>query len=251
MKSLHSSDGTNLLSVKGLDVRYGVSRALFNVSFDLCSGEILAVLGANGAGKSTLGRAISGLVTPWSGQILLNGRDITGSPSHEVRRLGLTYLPEGRGVFPTLSVMENLKMSVRWLGSKSDREAGIERVLALFPILGQRSWQLAGSLSGGEQQMLSLARGLATSPQVLIADEMSLGLAPLVVDAVFDQLQAAREAGVTIVLIEQFVHRALALADDVVVLQRGSVSWSGPCASTSQQEIVDRYLGDQQESREV
>ena len=233
-----------ILVARGVHVHYGLSRALADVSLELPEGSSLAVVGANGAGKSSLARALSGLVTPVAGEVHFAGQDVTGWAPEKIRRLGLAYIPEGRGVFPTLSVFDNLRIAVRWLDTKAERRAGIERVVDLFPVLAKRRSQRAGTLSGGEQQMLSLARGLAVRPRVLIADEMSLGLAPMIVDAMFEQLQAARDAGVTIVLIEQFVHRALDFADQVIVLRKGSVAWAGAAASIDQRAILDQYMGE-------
>ncbi len=231
-----------LLRVQDLDVRYGPSQALFGVSIEVAPGGVLAVLGVNGAGKSTLARAISGLVAPTAGRVTFDGRDITRLPAHRIRRLGLTYIPEGRGIFPGLSVIENLRMAVAQ-ERRSDRAAAIERACEHFPVLGHRSSQRAGSLSGGEQQMLALARALAVSPKLIIADEMSLGLAPLMAESVFAGLEEARRSGITIVLIEQFVHRALSMADSCVILTSGRVGWSGP-ADEAGQEVIDRYLGE-------
>ncbi len=233
-----------LLKVEDLDVRYGASQALFGVSVDVAPGAVLAVLGVNGAGKSTLARAVSGLVPPTAGRVTFDGKDITGWGAYRVRRLGLTYIPEGRGIFPGLSVVENLRMAVAQ-EPRRDRAAAIDRAVERFPILGKRSGQRAGSLSGGEQQMLALARALAVSPKLVIADEMSLGLAPLMVESVFEGLEDARRSGITIVLIEQFVHRALSMADECIVLGNGRVSWSGP-ATDAAEEVISRYLGETQ-----
>jgi branched-chain amino acid transport system ATP-binding protein len=231
-----------LLTVEDLDVRYGSSRALFGVSLTVEPGTVLAVLGANGAGKSTLARAVSGLVPPTAGQVFFDGQEITGLPAHRIRKLGLTYIPEGRGIFPGLTVVDNLRMAVGQ-EKRHERAAAIDRAIERFPVLGQRRTQRAGSLSGGEQQMLALARALAVSPKLIIADEMSLGLAPIVTESVFQALEEARRSGITIVLTEQFVHRALAMADACVVLMRGQVGWFGPAAEAGQ-EVIDRYLGD-------
>jgi branched-chain amino acid transport system ATP-binding protein len=152
-------------------------------------------------------------------------------------------VPEGRGIFPGLSVQENLRMAVRRVGTPDQRRAGVEHAYELFPRLGERRTQPAGTLSGGDQQMLALARALAVTPKVIIADEMSLGLAPLVVDFVFENIERASQTGVTIVLIEQFIHRALALASQCVILEQGSVAWSGP-ADEARREVLDRYLGE-------
>ncbi len=236
-----------LLSVEDIDVRYGPSQALFGVSLEVLPGTVVAVLGTNGAGKSTLARAVSGLVAPAAGRITFDGRDITGRPAHRVRRLGLTYVPEGRGIFPGLSVIENLRMAVAQ-EPRHERAPAIERAIEQFPVLGDRQWQRAGSLSGGEQQMLALARAFAISPKMIIADELSLGLAPAVTESVFQSLEKAKSSGITIVLSEQFVHRALAMADRCVILTRGRVGWAGP-ASEAGDEVIARYLGDAEDER--
>jgi branched-chain amino acid transport system ATP-binding protein len=204
------------------------------------------VLGANGAGKSTLARTVSGLVPAAGGRVLFDGVAINGWPIHRIRKLGLAYIPEGRGIFPGLSVIDNLRMAVGQ-ENRSERAAAIDRSIELFPVLGERRIQRAGSLSGGEQQMLALAGTLAVPPRLIIADEMSLGLAPMVAEAVFQSLDAARQSGITIVLIEQFVHRALSLADHCVILRRGRVGWSGP-AHEARQEVLDRYLGEAEQA---
>ena len=235
-----------ILRIQDLDVRYGTSQALFGVSADVPAGSVLAVLGANGAGKSTLARSVSGLVPPSGGRILFDGQDITGKPAHRIRKLGLTYIPEGRGIFPGLTVLDNLKMAVAQV-KRAERDPAIDRAIDLFPVLGSRRTQRAGSLSGGEQQMLALARAVAVLPKLIIADELSLGLAPQIVESVFQSLEETRRAGVTIVLSEQFVHRALSLADTCMILTRGRVGWSGR-ASEAGAEVIDRYLGDAEPS---
>jgi branched-chain amino acid transport system ATP-binding protein len=232
-----------ILHAEHLDVHYAQSKALFDVTIDLPACSTVALVGPNGAGKSTVARALSGLVPVSAGSIVFDGIDITRWSTHRRRQAGLTYIPEGRGIFAGLSVIDNLRMAVRQAGGRSERETAIERAIELFPIFGSRGMQRASSLSGGEQQMLALARALAVKPKLVIADEMSLGLAPLVVDAVFDGLDKARASGVTVLLIEQFVHRALELADHCVILSRGEVGWHGPAASAGP-EILDRYLGE-------
>lgn len=234
--------GDAILELRGVDAHYDTAQALFGVSLSVQPGTVLAVLGANGAGKSTLARVASGLVPPSAGRVSFAGQDVTGLHAHRIRRLGLTYIPEGRGIFPGLSVMDNLRMAVAQ-ERRADRPAAIDRAIEHFPVLGERRYQRAGSLSGGEQQMLALARALAVAPRLVIADEMSLGLAPLVAESVFAGLERARDAGITIVLIEQFVHRALSMADGCVILARGGVTWSG-AASDAGQEVIDRYLGE-------
>ncbi|MGF7234249.1 MAG: ATP-binding cassette domain-containing protein [Frankia sp.] len=236
-------DGAGFLTVENLSVRYGEAMALTGVSFTLGAGKALAVLGANGAGKSSLARALSGLVTPHGGQIVFADQDISSWRPHRIRRASLVYLPEGRGVFRGLTVLDNLKLAAATVPGRQARRQAIELALEIFPALASRRHQLAGLLSGGEQQMLSLARALATSPKLVIADEMSLGLAPKMVDLVFDGLARARESGITVIMIEQYVHRALDFADECLVLQRGAVAWQGS-ANTARGEVLRHYLGD-------
>jgi len=245
MSDTNGAGGTKepLLSVQNLDVKYSSVQALFGISLDVPEGSVVAVLGANGAGKSTLARAVSGLVPSSKGSIRFAGKDITKAKAHDIRRAGLVHIPEGRGIFRGLSVQENLRMGVRRVGPPEQRRSAIDRAYELFPRLAERRSQRAGTLSGGEQQMLALARALAVPPKLIIADEMSLGLAPLVVDMVFESIDVASKTGVTIVLIEQFIHRALGLADQCVILTRGSVAWTGPSAQ-AEQEVLDRYLGE-------
>jgi branched-chain amino acid transport system ATP-binding protein len=210
----------SLLSVQGTSVRYASVQALFNVSLDVPPGSVVAVLGANGAGKSTLARTVSGLVPSFAGKVTFDGHDITKWHPHKIRRAGLVHIPEGRGIFPGLSVQENIRMAVRRVGSTDQRRSAAAHAYELFPALSNRRTQRAGTLSGGEQQMLALARALAVPPRLIIADEMSLGLAPLIVDFVFENIERASQTGVTIVLIEQFIHRALSLASGARPLSR-------------------------------
>jgi branched-chain amino acid transport system ATP-binding protein len=231
-----------ILVVESIDVRYGSSQALFGVSMEVETGSLVAVLGVNGAGKSTLARTVSGLVPTTAGRILFDGVDITRRAAHKLSAEGLAHIPEGRGIFPGLTVHENLRMAVKQL-KRRERDAAIDRAIELFPVLGERRRQGARTLSGGEQQMLALARALAVRPKLIIADEMSLGLAPRVAETVFEGLEEARRTGITVVLIEQFVHRALALADRCVILTRGRVGWSGPAVEAGP-EVIDRYLGE-------
>jgi branched-chain amino acid transport system ATP-binding protein len=232
-----------LLSVEHLGVAYGEARALFDVSLEVRESRVLAVLGPNGAGKSSLAAAIAGVVRPARGRVVFDGNDITGRPAHRVSRLGIAYVPEQRGIFPHLSAIDNLRTQLRYAVPRRDRKAAIERALEAFPLLAARRRQAAGTLSGGEQQMLSLARVLAAPPRVLIADEMSLGLAPRLVDLVFESLARARSEGVTVLLVEQYVERALAFADDAVILRQGEVVWRGP-SGEAETELVAGYLGE-------
>lgn len=222
--------GGPLLQVDGLSAGYGSYRALFDVSLAVPRGVIVAVLGPNGSGKSTLARALSGLVRVTSGHVVLDGRDITGLPAHQVTRRGLVHVPEGRGVFASLSVEENLLLSFGGRLPRAEVRPALERSYAAFPMLAERRRQLAGTLSGGQQRLLSLAKVLAAPARLLVVDELSLGLAPAVVDTVYDGLVAIRAEGTSLLVVEQQVDRALAIADRAVVLSHGHVAWSGPAA---------------------
>jgi branched-chain amino acid transport system ATP-binding protein len=230
------------LALDGVEIRYGEALAVADVSFTLAPGETLAVLGANGAGKSSLAATIAGAVAPSRGRVVFDGIDIGGWPAHRVARLGIAYVPEGRGIFPHLTVIDNLRALLRYAVAPGERAATLERALETFPVLRERASQQAGTLSGGEQQMLALARVLAAPPSLLVADEMSLGLAPRLVDLVFESLARAKAQGVTILLVEQYVERALALVDRAVVLRQGHVAWQGP-ASEAKEHALAGYLG--------
>lgn len=235
-----------MLSVVGLEVRYGAALALSDVSLDLTEGGVLAILGANGAGKSTLARACSGLVPSAAGTIKLAGQDVTGWSADRLRRAGLIYLPEGRGIFPDLTVLENLRIAVRL---KEDKATALDQAFSLFPVLGQRKRQQAGSLSGGEQQMLALSRALVVDSKVIIVDEPSLGLAPKLVEQVFETLEIAKRAGMSLIIIEQFAQKALALADSCIILRRGRLSWNG-AADQAQAHLASHYLGNEADAAE-
>jgi branched-chain amino acid transport system ATP-binding protein len=237
-----TGEPTLKLRVRDLEVAYGAARALFGVSLDVPAGSVTAVLGANGAGKSSLAAAIGGVVKPRAGTVEFDGHDITGRSSHAISQLGLAFVPESRNLFPHLSVKDNLWGQLRFSLPRARRKDAFDRALELFPVLAGRLRQSAGTLSGGEQQMLSLARVLAASPKLLIADEMSLGLAPLMVDLVFESLGKARDEGVTVLLIEQFVERALGFADEAVILRHGLVGWRGH-ANEAGTELLAEYLG--------
>jgi branched-chain amino acid transport system ATP-binding protein len=236
------STTTPLLEVTDLQVAYGEARALFGVSLTVAHGSVTAVLGANGAGKSSLASAIAGVVHPTAGRVVFDGEDITGRSSHAIARRGLAYVPESRNLFPHLTVKENLWGQLRFSLPRAQRKDAYEKAIDMFPVLADRRTQAAGTLSGGEQQMLALARVLAASPKLLIADEMSLGLAPMIVDLVFESLERARDEGITVLLIEQFVERALAFADQAVVLRHGLVGWQGAAADAGD-ELLAEYLG--------
>jgi branched-chain amino acid transport system ATP-binding protein len=232
-----------LLSVEKVQTSYGNAPALFDVSLSLAQGSTLAVVGTNGAGKSTLARTICGLVPASAGRVTFAGEDITHWDPHKIRKFGISYMPEERGVFPELSVVDNLRMSVRWVRG-ARRSDGIDAAFKMFPVLEERKNQRAGSLSGGEQQMLSIARGLAVQPRLLIVDELSLGLAPLLVGQVFDAIDAVRGLNISIILIEQYVNKALEIADQCLILRRGAVSWSGPVEQAGG-EVLGQYMGDE------
>ncbi len=233
---------TPVLGVEDVEVSYGEARALFGVDLTIAAGGALAVLGRNGAGKSSLAAAIGGTVRPSAGRVLLDGEDITKLSSNRRSRLGIAYVPEERAIFPHLSVLDNLRLRLRHAVPRSERGTALERAFELFPRLAERRRQGAGTLSGGEQQMLSLARVMAAPPRLLVADEMSLGLAPRMVDLVFETLTKARAEGVTVLLVEQYVERALEFADDAIIMNRGLVAWRGPAADAGA-ELVAGYLG--------
>ena len=233
-----AEEGQPLLELRDVGASYGPYEALFGVSLTVRSGHALALVGANGAGKSTVARVVSGLVPTTRGTIRFDGRDITGRPAYEIARMGLSQLTEGRSVFASLTVEENLTLSFRRaLGRKGVADA-LARAYAAFPRLGERRTQSAGTLSGGEQRMLALARVLVLEQRLLVVDELSFGLAPVVVDEVYAALEQVLDSGTSLLLIEQHVDRALVLADDVVVLSKGRVVYDGPVAG------VEGRLGD-------
>jgi branched-chain amino acid transport system ATP-binding protein len=230
-----------LLELRDIDAAYGPFRAIFGVSFGLYPGRVLALLGSNGAGKTTVARVASGLLAPSSGKVLFDGDDVTGWRTFRYARLGIVHAPEGRSVFASLSVEENLALTFQRTRGRSGVGAALEQAYALFPRLGERRRQTAGTLSGGEQRMLSLARVLVEQPRLLIADELSLGLAPIIVDEVYGTLERIRDAGTTLLLVEQHVHHALAIADDAIVLVKGEIAYSGPVSELGDLQL--RVLG--------
>jgi branched-chain amino acid transport system ATP-binding protein len=230
-----------LLRLRGVEARYGRFVALSDISLIVPEGSVVALLGPNGAGKSTMLRTISGMVVPAQGQITFDGRRIDGRPDYKIARLGLAHIPEGRGIFPGLTVRENLLMA-SYAGGNGD--GSLRRVYDLFPVLQRRKGQTAGTLSGGEQQMLSLARAMITNPRLLMIDELSLGLAPRLVSQLFDNVTAIRESGTTILLVEQYVRHALRLADIVVILHKGRMQFIGePGELEHDERLVESYLG--------
>jgi branched-chain amino acid transport system ATP-binding protein len=235
--------GPPLLVVDGLTVAYGAVVALRDVSLEVAPGEIVAALGPNGAGKTTLLRTLAGALKPQRGTVLFGGGALTGLVPEAVVRRGVALVPEGRHVFPNLTVEENLSIGGIARADRDGLRADTERWLARFPILGERASQLAGTLSGGEQQQLAIARALMSRPRMLLLDEPSLGLAPIVVDRIFELIEELRSDGVTVLLVEQNVHRALEVADRAYVLSVGSVVASGPTDQLVEGELERSYLG--------
>ena len=231
-----------ILSVKDLKVNYGGIEAVKGISFDVPAGKIVTLIGANGAGKSTTLKAIAGLVKPSGGDIAFSDESIVGKDSSDIVARGVTLVPEGRRVFANMSVLENIKIGAYL--RKDDLSEDIAWVYELFPRLKERSWQLAGTLSGGEQQMLAVARALMSRPKVIMMDEPSLGLAPLVVKGIFDIIKEINKRGVTVLLIEQNANMALKTADFAYVLETGRITMSGTGAELlTNEEVKKAYLG--------
>lgn len=233
-----------MLEVRDLRVNYGRIRALQGVSLDVAEGEIVALIGANGAGKSSTMNAISGVVRAAAGEIRLDGESLVGLPSHRVVRRGVVQVPEGRLIFAGLTIEENLRLAAAAAHDRRRETEELERVLGLFPMLRDRLTERGSSLSGGQAQMLALARGLIAAPRLLLLDEPSLGLAPLAAREVFDLIPRLRESGVTILLVEQNVRQALAVADRGYVLEGGRVTLDGDAGELLGDELlVSSYLG--------
>jgi branched-chain amino acid transport system ATP-binding protein len=221
------TNGDDVLSLRNVSAAYGPYRALFDVSFRVPAGGVLALVGSNGAGKSTVARTVTGLVAATSGRVLFEDRDVTGLPAYKIARLGMAHVVEGRGVFSSLTVEENLTLTFRQREGRKKLASNIERAYMAFPILGERRKQMAGTLSGGQQRLLSLAKVLVVPSKVLVADELSLGLAPVIVDQVYDGLREINRNGTALVVVEQQVHRVLELANWAVVLDHGNVAYEG------------------------
>jgi branched-chain amino acid transport system ATP-binding protein len=234
-----STSVDSLLRVESVTVGYGDTLVLRDVSLSVDEGSVVAVLGPNGAGKTTLLRAVSGLLRPKAGTIKLRGENIGGKSPDLIARRGICHIPEGRGIFPSLTVAENIILQAR----RGEENQAQERVAAVLPTLATRMQQVAGSLSGGEQQVLALARAYLAHPALVVVDEASLGLAPVIVDRVFEALREIAAQGTALLIVEQYVTRALALADHVYLLDRGRVGWSGPSSEVDGDEIASRYLG--------
>jgi len=228
-----------MFELRDVTAGYGDTVVLSNVSLQVPPGTVVALLGANGAGKTTLLRVASGLLRPRSGRICLDGDDLGGRPPHEFARRGICHVPEGRGIFRSLSVRDNLLIQAP-VGSETD---AVDRAVDAFPVLGRRMGQLAGTLSGGEQQMLALSRAVLGDPSLVFLDEVSLGLAPIVVDEIFQFLDGLARSGAALLLVEQYVARALALADFVFVLNRGRLAFIGEPGELDEEDVFRTYVG--------
>jgi len=235
---------SSMLEVKNIQVAYGKIVAVKDVSIDVKQGEIVTLIGSNGAGKSTTLRTISGLIKPKSGEILFNGKRIDGVPGHEIVGMGICHSPEGRRIFPRMTVKENLELGAFLRNDKAAVNADMDRVFELFPRLKERIKQTAGTMSGGEQQMLAVSRALMGDPKLLLLDEPSMGLAPVLVELIFDTIVKIRKQGITILLIEQNATAALEVADRAYVLESGKVKMSGSAKELSSDDKVTKaYLG--------
>jgi branched-chain amino acid transport system ATP-binding protein len=235
---------TNMLEVRNIEVAYGKIVAVKDVSLSVAEGEIVTLIGSNGAGKSTTLRTISGLLKPRSGEISFKGERIDGRPGHEIVGLGICHSPEGRRIFPRMTVRENLELGAFLRDDKAAINADMERVLDLFPRLRERIEQRSGTMSGGEQQMLAVSRALMGSPSLLLLDEPSMGLAPVLVEMIFETILKIREQGTTILLIEQNAMAALDVADRAYVLESGKVKMSGKASDLRKDDqIAKAYLG--------
>ncbi len=233
-----------LLEVRGLKVHYGGIKAVDGIDFDVGEGEIVTLIGSNGAGKSTTLRALSGLVKVTGGSVSLDGKDLTRLPAHKIVSLGLVQVPEGRHVFPNLTVLENLLLATYTVRDRTAASRNLHRVFDMFPRLAERQGQLAGTLSGGEQQMLALGRALMTQSRVMLLDEPSMGLAPVLVDEIFRVIREMNEHGATILLVEQNAFMALDTAQRGYVMQNGRIVLSGFCDELAKDPEVQRaYLG--------
>ncbi|CEJ12276.1 High-affinity branched-chain amino acid transport ATP-binding protein LivF [bacterium YEK0313] len=233
-----------MLEVRDLQAGYGDTPVLFGTSLDVRPGEVVAIVGSNGVGKTTLLRTISGLIRPTGGSITFNGEDIGGKPCHELVERGVIMVPEGRRLFARMSVRRNLELGAYSARARARLAERLNYVFDLFPILKEREQQLGGTLSGGQQQMCAIARGLVALPEVLMLDELSLGLAPVAVARVYEAIRAIRDTGVTLLIVEQNVSQALAIADRAYVIQHGRVALSGTGRELAQNPEVRRvYLG--------
>ena len=234
-----------LLEIKDLEVNYGVIKAIKGVSFDVNEGEIIALIGANGAGKTTILHTITGLIQAKKGSIVFDGKELTKTPPHKIVSMGMAHVPEGRRMLQQLSVRENLKLGAYTRKDKSESASTLKMVYERFPRLEERKNQVAGTLSGGEQQMLAMGRALMSKPRIILMDEPSMGLSPLLVSEIFDIIKVINESGTTVLLVEQNAKKALSIADRAYVLETGKITLSGDAKDLINDESVKKaYLGE-------
>ena len=234
-----------MLEVKDLEVYYGVIQAIKGISFEVNKGEVIALIGANGAGKTTTLHTVTGLLTPKKGQVIFEGKDITKVPAHKIVSMGMAHVPEGRRVFAELSVYENLKMGAYTRKDKNEIEESLANVYKRFPRLEERKNQMAGTLSGGEQQMLAMGRALMSKPKIILMDEPSMGLSPILVNEIFDIIRSVSESGTTVLLVEQNAKKALSIADRAYVLETGKIGLEGNAKGLLEDDSIKKaYLGE-------
>ncbi len=234
-----------LLEIRDIEVYYGVIQAIKGISFDVNEGEVIALIGANGAGKTTILHTITGLLQPRNGTIVFDGKDITKVPAHKIVSMGMAHVPEGRRVFSQLSVYENLKMGAYTRKDKAEIEESLEMVYGKFPRLEERKNQLAGTLSGGEQQMLAMGRALMSHPKIVLMDEPSMGLSPIFVEEIFKIIEEVSSGGTTVLLVEQNAKKALGIANRAYVLETGNIVLEGDATELMNNETVKKaYLGE-------
>ena len=234
-----------LLEVQDIQVYYGMIQALKGVSFSVNEGEVIALIGANGAGKTTTLHTVTGLLRAKSGHIIYDGQDITKVPAHKIVTMGMAHVPEGRRVFANMTVLQNLKMGAFTRSDKNEIESTIEMIYKRFPRLKERQNQTAGTLSGGEQQMLAMGRALMSKPRIILMDEPSMGLSPIFVNEIFDIIREVSESGTTVLLVEQNAKKALSIADRAYVLETGSITMDGKAQDLLNDEAVQKaYLGE-------
>lgn len=234
-----------MLTVENLNVYYGMIHALKDVSFEVNQGEIVALIGANGAGKTTILHTITGLLSPKKGSVIFEGKELTKMPAHKIVSLGMAHVPEGRRVFADLSVYENLRMGAYTRKDKGEIEETLEKVYDRFPRLKERRNQMAGTLSGGEQQMLAMGRALMSKPRIILMDEPSMGLSPIMVNEIFSIIQEVSDSGTTVLLVEQNAKKALAIADRGYVLETGNIVLEGKASDLLNDDSIKKaYLGE-------
>ena len=234
-----------MLEVKDLEVYYGVIQAIKGVSFHVEKGEVIALIGANGAGKTTILHTVTGLISPKKGSVIFEGKDITKVPAHKIVSMGMAHVPEGRRVFAELSVYENLKMGAYTRTDKAEIEDSLKNVYKRFPRLEERKNQMAGTLSGGEQQLLAMGRALMSKPGIILMDEPSMGLSPILVNEIFDIIRSVSESGTTVLLVEQNAKKALSIADRAYVLETGNITLEGNAKDLLEDDSIKKaYLGE-------